>query len=206
MDNLFKDREDAGEKLAKALEKYKKQRGVIIALPRGGVVVANIVARTLNLPLHVICPKKIGAPFNEELAVGAVLGDMVFLNDFAESIDEKTLKETIETKKMESKAKEKLYKKKELPPLDDMIAIVIDDGIATGATLEVSIAFLKKRRPKKIIIAVPVAPKDILEELKKKTDEVICLHSPYSFMAIGQFYQSFEEIKDNTVIDILKGY
>lgn len=206
MDNLFKDREDAGEKLAKALEKYKKQRGVIIALPRGGVVVANIVARTLNLTLHVICPKKIGAPFNEELAVGAVLGDMVFLNDFAESIDEKTLKETIETKKMESKAKEKLYKKKELPPLDDMIAIVIDDGIATGATLEVSIAFLKKRRPKKIIIAVPVAPKDILEELKKKTDEVICLHSPYSFMAIGQFYQSFEEIKDSTVIDILKGY
>ncbi len=206
---LFKDRKDAGNALGAKLSKFKAQKDVlIIALPRGGVVVAAQIAEMLNLPLDIVAPRKIGAPDNKELAIGAICDDaFVVKKDFILDlgVDESYIKKTIEEEKKESRRRMEVYRKGR-PPLNltDKTIIIVDDGIATGSTMEASIKYIKNKKPKKIILAVPLAPKKTIEYLQKMVDEIICLFTPFDFMAIGEFYENFDQTSDSEVISILK--
>ena len=207
---LFKDRKEAGIKLAEKLLNYKnKKNALLIALPRGGVVIAKEISKILNLEIDVVTPKKLGAPFNLELAIGAVLeGEVILKNDLIKElgIDEKYLKREMEIKKKESMEKLNLYRENRLPlNVEGKSIILVDDGIATGATVEVAIKYLKKQNPIKIVVATPVVPKHIASLLTPLCDEFIFLYAPMDFFAIGQFYESFEQVEDKEVIEILKG-
>lgn len=206
---FFKDRKDAAEELSKKLLKYKDQKNtLIIALPRGGVVVGARIAELLNLPLDIVAPRKIGAPDNKELAIGAICGDVSVLKNeliFELGVDDDYIKKTIEEEKKESQRRMQVYRAGRPPlALKDKIIIIVDDGIATGATMEASLKYIQKLKPKKIILAVPVAPKSSIEYFQKIADEVICLYIPYDFMAIGQFYENFQQTSDNEVLSLMK--
>ena len=205
---LFKDRKDAGRQLAAALQSLSLKDGLVIGLPRGGVVVAAEVARALNFPLDVIIPRKIGAPFNPELAIGALVGDVVLLNDDliqGFNIDPAYIREAIKREKKEAARRLNLYRHgKPMAVFLDKVIIVVDDGIATGATMRASIQYLKQAGAKRLIVAVPVAPPETLQRLKNEGSEVIALYTPASFMAVGQFYIEFPQTEDAEVIQLLR--
>lgn len=207
---VFKDRHDAGKKLAHLLEKYSQaSNGVILGLPRGGVVTAFEVAKSLKLPLDIISPMKIGAPSNPEYAIGAITETGEGLFNIAEvewlEISKKYLEESVKTAKAEAEKRLKLFRAGRKPlNLEGAIAIVIDDGIATGLTMQAAIVSLRQAKAKKIIVAVPVAPMDSLMGIKSLADEVYCLDTPPKFQAVGQFYENFEEVKAPEVIGLLK--
>lgn len=206
---LFRDRKEAGRLLAEALSKYKKApKTVAIGLPRGGVVVAHEVAQRLTIPLDVIVPRKIGAPHNEEFAIGAVAGDELWLDrEIIESVGASPayIEQVVAKEKREAARRLALFREgKGAQNFAGWTVLLIDDGIATGATMRASIAFLRKMNVKKIVMAVPVAPPDTIEALKNGVDEVVCLYAPSSFMAVGQFYHSFPQTEDEEVIECLK--
>jgi putative phosphoribosyl transferase len=205
---LFKDRRDAGRQLAAALQTLSLKEGLIIGLPRGGVVVAAEVARLLSFPLDVIIPRKIGAPFNSELAIGALVDDVVLLNDEliqSYGIDPSYVQAEIRKEKKEAMRRLVLYRQGKAPQnFKNKTVILIDDGIATGATMRASYLFIKSQKPKRIIIAVPVAPPDTVQRFKKEGAEIIALYTPMSFMAVGQFYDEFPQTEDAEVIELLK--
>lgn len=207
---IFKDREEAGQKLISKLQEYKKNpNAIVLALPRGGVVTAFEIAKGLDLPLDVIIPQKIGAPDMQEFAIGAITEDgQSFLNEdtiSAYGISKEYIKQETEKKIKEAGRRAKLYRKN-LPILNlkNKIAILVDDGIATGATMEVSIKSVKAKKAKKIIIAVPVIAPDSLQKIKKEVDEIIYLDAPQNFGAVGAFYENFEQVEDNRVIELLE--
>jgi putative phosphoribosyl transferase len=211
----FKDRRDAGAQLAKALEKYKNSKNVILlALPRGGVVVADEIAKNLNLPLDIIVPRKIGAPGNPEYAIGAICLtsftskegiEGVWNEEEIENVDKEWLKKEIEKEKQEAQRRLKLYRG-EKPPLNlkNKTVILVDDGIATGLTILATIKSVKKQKPKEIVVAVPVGAADSIETIKKEVDEVVCLNVPVFFSAVGSFYEEFGQVEDKEVIEIMK--
>jgi putative phosphoribosyl transferase len=206
---MFKDRVEAGRKLAEKLEKYKGDKKVIVlAVPRGGVVVGREVAEHLDCPLDICVTKKLGAPGQSELAIGAVGPDGVWVVDekIAESTgaDERYIKQEseVKTKEVERRMKEFRKGKKELK-LEGKTVILVDDGIATGATMEAAAKWLRQKKAKKMVLAVPVAPPDSLEKLKNLFDEVVCLETPWSFFAVGQFYEIFGQTTDEEVVRIL---
>jgi len=205
---LFKDRKDAGRQLAAELQLLNIKDGLIIGLPRGGVVVAAEIARMLHLPLDVIIVRKLGAPFNPELAIGALVEDHVFLNqEFVREfgIDQAYIQSEIAREKKEASRRLALYRHgRSSPVFKGKTVIVVDDGIATGATMRVSLDHLKSKGAKRLIIAVPVAPPDTLEHLKKEGFEIICLYTPPSFAAVGEFYESFPQVQDAEVIKLLE--
>ncbi len=207
--SLFTDRQEAGEKLARALRKYKGADSIVFAIPRGGVEVAYPVARELCAPLNVIVARKIGAPGNEELAIGAVTPDGTsYWNEAVLAglgIQREELKTRIKKTVEEIKRRMALYEvEPQIPDLTEKTAIVVDDGIATGLTVLAALRSLREKKPDRIIIAVPVAPRDTVEQLKKEADEVVCLYSPVIFYAVGQFYQTFPQTSDKKVISLLK--
>jgi putative phosphoribosyl transferase len=206
---LFKNRQDAGRQLAKALAAYQeKKECVAIGLPRGGVVVAYEVAKALNLPLDIICARKVGSPWNPELAIGAVTetGDGFYNTDIIEqfAIPQEYIRRESEKQKIEALRRLALYKKNR-PAIDisGKIVILVDDGIATGATMKAAIESLKGKQVSKIIVAVPVSAPETLMEIKTQVDETICLESPYLFQAVGQFYEEFDQTTDEEVIELL---
>ncbi|MBF8262346.1 MAG: phosphoribosyltransferase [Parachlamydiales bacterium] len=205
---LFKDRRDAGQRLAEALKSLKLDSAIAIGLPRGGVVVAAVVASLLHLPLDVIIPRKIGAPFNPEFAIGAIAGDEVLLNDEAISalgVDASYIQSEIKKEKKEAARRLALYRRH--LPVQNFIGrtvIVIDDGIASGATMRASLSYLTKALAQRIIVAVPVAPPETIQRLRNEGFEVICLYSPESFQAVGQFYEEFAQTEDREVIQLLE--
>lgn len=205
---IFKDREEAGRMLAKALREYKGQDVVVLAVPRGGVVVGYYVAKELGCPLDVVVPRKLGAPYQPELAIGAVAedGTTVLNEELIESLDvpksyiDRKIKEEIH----EIKRRVSLYRSgKPAIPVENKIAILVDDGLATGATMKAAIRFVKKLNPKAIIVAVPVAPPETVENIKQEVDKVVCLSTPVPFYAIGQFYEQFDQVEDEEVIRLL---
>ncbi len=206
----FKDRVDAGRQLAAALLKYKDAaKTIVIGLPRGGVVVAAEVATVLRLPLDIVVPRKIGAPDNEELGIGALAGDTILLNKeiiAMLSVPSSYIEREAAKEKKEAERRLSLYRKGK-PPQDfkGKTILLVDDGIATGYTMRASIALLKKMEAGKIIAAVPVGPPDTIEMLQKETDEAVCLLTPPSFMAVGQFYEQFPQTEDAEVIGLLNG-
>lgn len=206
----FKNRKDAGKKLAEKLASLKALSPVVLAIPRGGVVVGDIIANALNAKLDLVVPRKIGAPYNPELAIGAVMHDgTCYLNRdiiAALNISENYIIREIEVQKMEIERRLQLYRKTKDYDLRDKNIILVDDGIATGATMLAAINWLKKQQPKKIVVAVPVLPAETLELLKKEVDEVIYVLAPYEFEAVGEFYEDFRQVEDEEVIKIMKGH
>lgn len=207
---IFADRRDAAQQLTKLLEQYKDNNdAIVIGLPRGGVVVAAVIAETLNLPLDVVCPRKLGAPYQPELAMGAVTetGDAIFNEEVlaALSVPPSYLENIIQKEKLVAQQRARLYRK-ERPPLslENKIAILVDDGLATGATMKAAIASVKALGASKIVVAIPVSPIDTLEEIQSRVDEIHCLQTPTPFYAVGVFYHDFSQTEDEEVIDLLK--
>ncbi|MEM2110879.1 MAG: phosphoribosyltransferase [Candidatus Bathyarchaeia archaeon] len=206
---IFADRVEAGNKLALKLMDYADGNTVVLAVPRGGVVVGYEVARKLRAFLDIIVPRKIGAPNNPELAIGAVAEDGTIILDYELvaylNVPEKYIKEESARQRLEIKRRLRLYRG-DSPPLnfENRNIIIVDDGIATGATIKAAIASMRKKRPKSIIVAVPVAPPSTVKALEKEADRVICLSTPEPFYAIGQFYKDFSQTSDEEVIKLLK--
>jgi putative phosphoribosyl transferase len=203
----FKDRKDAGRQLAQRLLCHKNTDAVIYALPRGGVVTGIEIARILNAPLDLIIPRKIGHPSNPEYAIGAVAEDGHLTANPAEiaTVDEQWLRMEIERQQAEAKRRRETYLAGAQPiDIAGKTAIIVDDGIATGLTMKCAIKELKHRNPKKIIVAVSVAPADSLAEIEVLVDEVICLSTPEFMGAIGAFYDSFPQVEDAEVVRLMQ--
>jgi predicted phosphoribosyltransferase len=206
---LFKDRIDAGRQLAKLLANYKGQEGVVYGLPRGGVVLAAEIAKALGFSLDLILAHKIGHPFQPEYAIAAVSesGHLVASSHEVSGIEEEWFKKEKERQMQEIRRKRVLYLKgRQEPPVKNKIAIIVDDGIATGLTLQAGILELKERHPKKLIAAVPVSPKHTAELIRSMVDEFVALDTPedYEFLgAVGAYYRDFSQVEDQEVIDLL---
>jgi putative phosphoribosyl transferase len=205
----FADRIDAGKRLASELDSFAGKNAIILAIPRGGVVVGYEIAKALNLQLDVIIPHKIGAPNNPELAIGAMTEDgTIVLDDNLVSflgVPKDYIKEESEKQKNEIKRRLKIYRENApYPNLKGQDVIIVDDGIATGSTMKAALASVKKKGAKTVNIAVPVGPPSTIKELKKQADKVICPYTPEYFQAIGQFYVDFNQITDEEVIELLK--
>ena len=206
----FYDRHEAGENLASALLKYKNNKNtIILGLPRGGVVVAFEVAKALELPFDIMVTRKIGAPMNHELAIGATdeLGHTVLNQEIIKSLEvsEEYLKE--EKQKEQKIAEQRLaHYRGNKPPLSlkGKVALLIDDGLATGATMLAAIHSAKAKKAKKIVVAVPVAPAETIEKMRREADDVVCLHIPIFFGAVGAFYQLFDQTTDEEVMELLE--
>jgi predicted phosphoribosyltransferase len=206
----FKDRSDAGQKLAAALTKYKDRDPVILALPRGGVPVAAEVAALFNAPLDLILVRKVGVPFQPELAMGAVVdggAPLVVRNEDVirlAGIDEADFEAVCDRELAEIERRRQRYLgSRERVDVAGRIAIVIDDGIATGATTRAALRATRVRNPKRLILAVPVAPTDSLAAMRQEADDVVCLEDYTSFGAIGFYYSNFWQVSDEEVIEIL---
>ena len=207
----FADRTEAGKALARALMQYKGRPVHVYALPRGGAQVAAEVAHALNAPLDLILVRKIGAPRQPELAIGAVVdggAPIVVRNDEVLRLTGTRVHQfdqICRRELQEIERRRKLYMQNR-PPLNPAgkIAIVIDDGVATGATMRAALQATRMRKPQKLILAVPVGAHDSIEALRGEVDDVVCLSMPEDFGAIGYFYQDFRQLSDQDVIDILK--
>lgn len=205
---LFRDRLDAGEKLADRLMDLRGERCAVIAIPRGGVVVGYAVASRLDAPLEVTIPRKIGAPGDPELAVGAVAEDGTIYVE--ESIADMIgvswdwIRIEAERELEEIRRRVSVYRGgRELPRLEGYSVIVVDDGIATGATMIATVRFLRRLGPREIIVAAPVAPPEVLPKLRSEADDVRCVETPSPFFAIGQFYADFSQLSDSEVLRYL---
>ena len=206
----FKNRCEAGRRLAVALAGYKEQKPTILALPRGGVAVAAEVAAALEAPLDLILARKVGVPFQPELAMGAVVDGggsiMVRNEDVIEhiSIDEAAFKSACDAEFAEiERRRDRYLGNRERAEVAGRTAIVIDDGIATGATTRAALRATRIRNPKRLVLAVPVAPSDSLSELRREADDIVCLEDHPMFEAIGFYYHDFRQVSDEEVIEIL---
>lgn len=209
----FKDRSEAGRKLAKALAAYKDQHPVILALPRGGVPVAAEVATALDAPLDLILVRKIGVPIQPELAMGAVVdggAPLIVRNEDVirlAGIDETEFKAICDSELAEIERRRQRYLGgRERLDVRGRTAIVIDDGVATGATTRAALRATRMRNPKKLVLAVPVAPTDNLAALRNDADEIICLEDHELFGAIGLYYANFSQVADEEVIETLRRF
>ncbi|TAL27463.1 MAG: phosphoribosyltransferase [Nitrospirae bacterium] len=207
---LFKDRSEAALKLASKLMHYKGRADVIVlALPRGGVVTGYEISKALNCQLDIIIIRKIGFPGQPELAVGAVseTGSVVLNEDIVSSyrIPQDYIDSEIKKQEEEIARRRVLYREgKGIPALNGKIIILVDDGIATGATMKAAIAALKKEKIKQLVVAVPVAAPDSAEDIKAMVDKWICLDTPHYFSSVGSFYQDFLQVGDDEVVKLLK--
>lgn len=207
---MFADRTDAGRRLAQALSRFKHERPVILALPRGGVPVAFEVAKALDAPLDVLLIRKIGVPGQPELALGAVVdGDhphLVINRHIAAMADASdsyiAAQQAEKLKEIEQRRALYLRGRERVNPTD-RTAIVVDDGIATGASMRAALQALRDRKVKRLVVAVPVAPRDTAEEMREIVDDWICLDTPDPFYAVGAFYRDFAQTTDAEVIDLL---
>lgn len=205
----FADRTEAGRELAAALERYAARHDVVVlALPRGGVGVAFEVARELAAPLDVFLVRKLGLPAQPELAMGAIAtGGVRVLNDEVVR-DAGVVPETIEAvaarEREELQRRERVYRGGQPPlELEGKIVIVVDDGLATGSTMLAAVRALRRHRPAQVVVAVPLAPRQTCETLRREADEVVCLRSPEPFMAIGIWYESFPQTSDDEICELL---
>jgi putative phosphoribosyl transferase len=206
----FIDRTDAGRQLAEALASYKKQNPVVLALPRGGVPVAAEIAKACEAPLDLILVRKIGVPFQPELAMGAVVdgpAPVVVRNEDVitlSGVSEHEFAAIRDQELAEIERRRKVYLgNRPHPGLAARTVIVVDDGIATGATIRAALQAVRARKPSKLVLAVPVAPTDTLRKLKGESDETVCLEDYKNFGAIGLFYSDFGQVSDEEVIDLL---
>ncbi len=208
---IFRDRKQAGSQLATALRRFAGRDPVVLALPRGGVPVAFEVARELSAPLDLVLVRKIGAPWQPELAVAVVVDgerrDLVVNEDVvaALGLSEAYLQEAAKREVEEIERRRKVYLGgRERVQVAGRTAIVVDDGIATGATVRAALRGVRRREPSHLVLAVPVAPAETVESLQAEVDEVICLATPSPFVAIGAFYDDFRQVSDDEVRELLE--
>jgi putative phosphoribosyl transferase len=207
---VFQDRREAGSKLAKELSSFEGREDVIVlGIPRGGVVVGHEIAEALNAPLDAYITRKIGAPHNPELAIGAVASDGTLIlddqlakrlgisSDYIEAESERQ-KQEIERRIGEYRAG------LPAPELEDKVVILTDDGVATGATILATIKAIRTQQPAQLILAVPVGPRNTIESLKEEVDQLYCLHAPEIFWAVGAFYNVFDQTSDEEVKSLLR--
>lgn len=205
----FKNRNDAGIQLAFKLRNYKdKENVLVLALPRGGVIIGYEIASYLNCPLDVIIVRKLGFPGNQELAIGAISENgKIILDENVISyygIPEDYVQEEIYRQKTLIERRVNLYRSgNTLTEFNGKIVILVDDGVATGATMKVAISALRDKEIKRLIVAVPIASPETEKELLTLTDELICLQAPYGFESVGSYYQDFAQVSDDDVINIL---
>lgn len=210
----LKDRKDAGLQLAERLSWLKSEKEdndvIVLAIPRGGVIVADVIAKSLNAMLDVVVPRKLGAPYNPELAIGAVMHDSSsYINEYVTNtlrIEQDYITSEVDTQVKEIERRLALYRDSSKYDLEGKRIVMVDDGIATGATMMVAILWVKKQKPKMVILAVPVAPKEVTRKLSEMVDRSVVLHTPLEFGAVGEFYEDFGQISDQEVIDTLHKY
>ncbi|MET9970098.1 phosphoribosyltransferase family protein [Streptomyces sp. NPDC006356] len=210
----FRDRKEAGRELAEQL-RVRQEKGVlphpvVLALPRGGVAVAQEVARALEAPLDVLVVRKIGAPFHEEFGVGALAGDGPPLFDeqtlYRLGLSEADLAPVVERERAELRRREERYRQgRPAPRLRDRTAVVVDDGVATGSTARVALRAVRAQGPERLVLAVPVCAPEAAEELRRLVDEFVCLHQPRLFSAVGEWYEDFGQLTDADVLEALRG-
>ncbi|PTM94001.1 putative phosphoribosyltransferase [Streptomyces sp. VMFN-G11Ma] len=208
----FHDREQAGRELAGRL-RFEQEKGmltdpVVLALPRGGVTVAQEVAAALGAPLDVLVVRKIGVPYEEELGVGAIVGDDEPLFDERAlehlGLGEPELAPVVERERAELHRRERLYRQGHpAPDLRDRTVIVVDDGLATGSTARAALRFVRRRKPARVVLAVPVGSPEATHRLRAEADEVLCLQQPPAFLAVGNCYEEFEQLTDDDVLRAL---
>ncbi len=205
----FRDRTDAGQKLAKLLDKHKNRPGIVYPLPRGGVALGVEIARALGMPLDLIIPRKIGHPYNPEYAICAVTehGPPVCNEAEVTRVDPVWFKQCVEAERREAQRRREHYLAGRAPlPAAGKIAILVDDGIATGLTMRAAIQDARRRKPARIVVAVPVAPKETAELLAREVDEVAALEvADFYLGAVGAYYDYFPQLSDDEVIALLKG-
>ncbi|MDX5420779.1 MAG: phosphoribosyltransferase [Hymenobacteraceae bacterium] len=200
----IRNRAEAAMMLADRLEKYRGQKGVVLAIPRGGVPVAAPIAKRLGMPLEVTLSKKIGHPKNPEFAIGSVSLDSVTVDQRAE-VPQEYVEAEVERIRQSLRSKYQLFMgDREHVDLKDRVVIIVDDGIATGKTLAATVELVKKQQPRKVVIAVPVAPFSAIDHFRGMVDEVECLLIPRFFQAVGQFYEEFTQTSDEEVIRLLQ--
>jgi putative phosphoribosyl transferase len=204
----FADRADAGRRLGAALERFRHRNPLVLALPRGGVPVGLEVARALRAPLDVIVVRKLGAPGHEELAVGAIARGAAYVDwpiVRQLGVSQAYLEQVTAAEELELERREQAYRRGRLAlPVEDRTVIVIDDGLATGATLRAAIAAVRQRRPAQVVVAVPVGPPESVARLREAADDVVCLDQPPDFRAVSLAYQDFAPTSDAEVVDCLE--
>ncbi len=207
---IFADRLEAGRILGQALRHYTGQlENLVLGVPRGGVIVAAEVAKIIGGQLDIIIPRKIGAPHNPEVAVGALApdGTTILHHELLSllGLHERDLAPIIQDELAEIKRRLAVYRGEALPlQVDGKNVLLVDDGIATGFTLQAALRSIKRHSPRRLVLAVPVAPQDSLERLKLEVDDLVCLLVSEDFIAVGQFYRDFSQTTDEEVIKLLK--
>lgn len=204
---LFTDRIQAAQKLSKSLDEYKNSDVVVLALPRGGVVLGAIVAKALKAPLGVVLVRKLSHPLSSEFAIGAVAEgqEPVLSNPQTAELEQTWLTTAVKDARQLIKQRHALYGKV-MPNIKGKTIIIVDDGIATGLTMETAARYVKQQKPQQIIVAVPVAPQDALDRLVGLADRTIVLDNPDNFLgAVGSHYDKFEQVDDTEVQQLLKG-
>jgi len=206
---MFKNREEAGELLAQELVAFRNDPdGILLALPRGGVTVAYQLSLALHLPLDVLITRKIGAPGNPEYALGAVseTGAVYWNQDALAglSLSTRDLAIAVQTRQQEVSRRVTLYRQgRPFPNLKDRTVIIVDDGLATGATFFASVATVRQAHPRRIIGAIPVGPRSTVEQARSLVDQLVVLRVPEPFYAVGNFYRDFEQVEDREVLEYL---
>lgn len=206
---MFKNRLDAGNQLADEIAKISTKNAIVVALPRGGVPIGELVADRIKAPLEIVVPRKIGHPSHEEFAIGALVeeGEVIWSESDKKGLPEEELDKIVKSEREEAQRRRKLYGLgKPRQSFKDKEVILVDDGIATGLTMLAAISTIKADKPKKITVAIPVSPEDSLKKIEKEVDSTICLEVPKFFMAIGGHYKDFSQVSDEEVIKIMKKY
>lgn len=205
----FANRPEAGKRLAEALDHLDGEETVVLGVPRGGVEVAAVVAAEHGWPLDIVVPRKVGAPFNSELGLGAIAPGVRVIDQGmlrGLGISEEYLEGEIRKQEEEIGRRTETYRRGKKPvELREKTVVVVDDGLATGGTAVAAVRWAKAQGATRVVLAVPVAPKEAVAKLSKEADEVVCLATPEPFFAVGQWYRDFPQTGDRQVIDLLDG-
>ncbi len=204
---MFKDRKDAGQKLAEALQIYKEEDPLVFAIPRGGVELGYEVSKVLDADFSLLICRKLPFPFNTESGFGAMAEDgSLYINELAAaSVSHEEIKQIIAQQSLEIKRRiQTLRGGRPLPSIKGRSVILVDDGIAMGSTMHVAVELCRKEGAKRIIVAVPVASRQAIEKFSQMADEVVVLESPVNFYAVAQVYENWYDVSDEEVLDFLK--